>query len=280
MKSKQPERSFPFLNVNEREAKPRKRGLTEIRGPYYSVVGRHYLEDLLEMMGGYVDSLKFAGGSFTLMPERAVQGIIEVCHKHDVLVSTGGFIERVFVQGGGAVRQYVAECKKLGFDIIEISAGFVSISSDDWLRVIELVRKSGLKAKPEVGIQFGAGGATAAAELQAEGTRDPNWAIAQAKRFLEAGAEIIMIESEGITENVDPWRTDVPAKFIDEIGTEKLMFEAADPDVFAWYIKNYGADVNLFIDHSQIVQLECLRAGIWGTKSLWGRVVTYKDSEQ
>ena len=277
MKSKQPERSFPFLNVNEREAKPRKRGLTEIRGPYYSVVGRRYLEDLFEMMGNYVDSLKFAGGSFTLMPERAVQGIIEVCHKHDVLVSTGGFIERVLVQGGGAVRQYVAECKKLGFDIIEISAGFVSISSDDWLRVIELVRKSGLKAKPEVGIQFGAGGATAAAELQAEGTRDPNWAIAQAKRFLEAGAEIIMIESEGITENVDPWRTDVPAKFIDEIGTEKLMFEAADPDVFAWYIKNYGADVNLFIDHSQIVQLECLRAGIWGTKSLWGRVVTYKE---
>jgi phosphosulfolactate synthase (CoM biosynthesis protein A) len=86
-----------------------------------------------------------------------------------------------------------------------------------------------------------------------------------------------MIESEGITENVDPWRTDVPAKFIDEIGMEKLMFEAADPDVFAWYIKNYGADVNLFVDHSQIVQLECLRAGIWGTKSLWGRVVTYKE---
>jgi len=86
-----------------------------------------------------------------------------------------------------------------------------------------------------------------------------------------------MIESEGITENVDPWRTDVPAKLINEIGTEGLMFEAADPDVFAWYIKNYGADVNLFVDHSQIVQLECLRAGIWGTKSLWGRVVSYKE---
>jgi phosphosulfolactate synthase (CoM biosynthesis protein A) len=175
------------------------------------------------------------------------------------------------------VRQYVSECKRLGFDTIEISAGFVSIPTEDWLRLIELVRKSGLKAKPEVGIQFGAGGATAAAELKAEGTRDPSWAIAQAKRFLDAGAEIIMIESEGITENVDPWRTDVPAKFIDEIGMEKLMFEAADPDVFEWYIKNYGPDVNLFVDHSQIVQLECLRAGIWGTKSLWGRVVTYRE---
>ena len=277
-KSRQTERSFPFLRINERDAKPRKQGLTEIRGPYYSVVGRRYLEDLFEMMGNYVDSLKFAGGAFTLMPERAVREIVDLCHKYDVLVSTGGFIERVLAQGGEAVRQYVTECRKLGFDIIEISAGFVSIPTDDWLRLIELVRKSGLKAKPEVGIQFGAGGATAAAELEAEGTRDPSWAIAQAKRFLDAGAEIIMIESEGITENVDPWRTDVPARFINELGMEKLMFEAADPDVFAWYIKNYGADVNLFVDHSQIVQLECLRAGIWGTKSLWGRVVTYKEA--
>ena len=87
-----------------------------------------------------------------------------------------------------------------------------------------------------------------------------------------------MIESEGITENVDAWRTDVAAKFINEIGMDKLMFEAADPDVFAWYIKNYGTGVNLFVDHSQIVQLTCLRTGIWGTKTLWGRVVTYRDS--
>ncbi len=279
-KSKQHQRSFPFLRINERENKPRKRGLTEIRGPYYSVVGRRYLEDLFETMGNYVDSLKFAGGSFTLMPAHVIREIVDLCHKREVLVSTGGFVERVLAQGGGAVRQYVAECKKLEFDIVEISAGFISIPTDDWLRLIELVRKSGMKAKPEVGIQFGAGGATASAELEAEGVRDPNWAIAQAKRFLDAGAEIIMIESEGITENVDPWRTEVPARFIDEIGMEKLMFEAADPEVFAWYIKNYGADVNLFVDHSQIVQLECLRAGIWGTKSLWGRVVTYKESRE
>jgi len=276
-KSKQSKRSFPFLEINQRESKPRKRGLTEIRGPYYSAYGRRHLEDLFETMGAYIDSLKFAGGSFTLMPEKAVREIIDLCHKNNVLVSSGGFIERVLAQGAEAVRKYVAECKRLGFDIVEISAGFVSITTDDWLRLIELVHKSRMKAKPEVGIQFGAGGATASAELEAEGTRDPSWAIAQAKRFLDAGAEIIMIESEGITENVDPWRTDVPARFIDEIGMEKLMFEAADPDVFAWYIKNYGADVNLFVDHSQIVQLECLRAGIWGTKSLWGRVVTYKE---
>jgi phosphosulfolactate synthase (CoM biosynthesis protein A) len=274
----QPRRSFSFLQVNRRESKPRKRGLTEIRGPYYAAYGRRHLEDLFETMGAYIDSLKFAGGSFTLMPERAVREMIELCHKYDVLVSTGGFIERVLPQGSDAVRQYVTECRRLGFDILEISAGFISIPTEDWLRLIELVRKSGLRPKPEVGIQFGAGGATSASELKAEGARDPSWAIAQAKRFLDAGAEIIMIESEGITENIEPWRTDVPAKLIDELGMERLMFEAADPNVFEWYIKNYGAEVNLFVDHSQIVQLECLRAGIWGTKSLWGRVVTYRDS--
>jgi phosphosulfolactate synthase (CoM biosynthesis protein A) len=71
----------------------------------------------------------------------------------------------------------------------------------------------------------------------------------------------------------------VPALFINELGAEKLMFEAADPEVFSWYVKNYGPEINLFVDHSQIVQLECLRAGIWGNKSLWGRVGSYKAEE-
>lgn len=76
--------------------------------------------------------------------------------------------------------------------------------------------------------------------------------------------------------NVETWRTDVVAQIIDELGLEAVMFEAADPAVFEWYVKNYGAEVNLFVDHSQIVQLECLRAGIWGTKSTWGRITTFK----
>jgi phosphosulfolactate synthase (CoM biosynthesis protein A) len=270
------DRAFPFIHLNEREGKPRSRGITEIRGPYYTPMGKRYLQDVLETMGEYVDSLKFAGGSFSLMPRQAVKELIEVAHSHDVLVSTGGFIEHVLVQGKEAVDAYIKECAALGFDIIEISSGFITIPTDDWLRLVEKVRASGLKAKPEVGIQFGAGGATTIGELEAEGTREVEWAIGQAKRFLDAGAYMIMIESEGITENVNTWRTDAAAKIIGALGLEKVMFEAADPEVFAWYIKNYGPEVNVFVDHSQIVQLECLRSGIWGNKSLWGRVLTYK----
>ncbi len=271
------ERTMPWLRMNERPGKPRSRGITEIRGPYYTPMGRRYLEDVLETMGGYVDHLKFAGGSFTLFTRKALVELIELCHRHQVLVSTGGFIEYVLTQGSAAVERYIGDCRELGFDIVEISCGFITIPTDDWLRLIAKVQAAGLKAKPEIGIQFGAGGATASAELASEGTRDPGWAIGQARRFLDAGAYQIMIESEGITENVQTWRTDVIARFADALGSEKLMFEAADPDVFAWYIKNYGPEVNLFVDHSQIVQVECLRAGIWGTKSMWGRILTYKD---
>ncbi|HEY5313386.1 MAG TPA: phosphosulfolactate synthase [Pirellulales bacterium] len=96
-------------------------------------------------------------------------------------------------------------------------------------------------------------------------------------RFLDAGAYILMIESEGITENVRTRRTDVISAIAQALGTERIMFEAADPEVFGWYIKNYGPEVNLFVDHSQIVQLECPRSGIWGTKSVWGRVATYHE---
>ncbi len=269
--------AFDFLKMNEREGKPRSRGITEIRGPYYSAMGKRYLSDVLETMGEHVDSLKFAGGSFTLMPDEALKGIIETAHEHGVMVSTGGFIEYVLTQGKEAVDSYIEACREVGFDIVEISGGFISIPTDDWLRLVERVQKAGLKAKPEVGIQFGAGGDTAAGELQAEGTRDPEWMISQARRFIDAGAYMVMIESEGITENADPWRTDVPAAVINAVGLEKVMFEAADPEVFEWYIKNYGAEVNLFVDHSQIVQLETLRRGIWGTKSTWGRVLTYKE---
>ncbi len=267
---------FDFIKHNRREEKPRTRGVTEIRGPYYSVVGRRYLEDLLEGFGEYVDTLKFAGGSFSLMPRKALEEIIELCHAHQVRVSTGGWIEHVLAQGESAVDRYLSECKKLGFDIVEISTGFITVPVEDIVRLTQAVQRHGMLAKPEVGIQFGAGGATSVEALEAEGTSDPGRAIDIARRCLDAGAHMIMIESEGITEQVRTWRTDVVAKFIAALGTEKVMFEAADPEVFAWYIKNYGPEVNLFVDHSQIVQLECLRSGIWGTASLWGRVHTYR----
>jgi phosphosulfolactate synthase (CoM biosynthesis protein A) len=51
---------------------------------------------------------------------------------------------------------------------------------------------------------------------------------------------MITIESEGITEHVQTWRTDVVARIVDGLGLDKVIVETADPALFAWYIKNYG----------------------------------------
>ncbi|KAM0421497.1 hypothetical protein ACHAPT_010670 [Fusarium lateritium] len=273
------EKGFGFVRHNARPPKPRSVGVTEIRGPYYSVMGKRYLQDVLETMGHHVDGLKFAGGSFSLLPEDKLKELIDLAHQHNVYVSTGGWMEHVLLQSdpAWAVDQYLKKCKQLGFDVVEISAGFLSIPLDDWLRIVEKVHSEGLIAKPECGIQFGAGGDTQASELSSLGTSDPSKMINMGKKFIDAGVERIMIESEGITENVTSWRTDVIQQVLRDLPAEKVMFEAADPEVFNWYVREFGADVNLFVDHSQIVQLSCLREGIWGRSDTFGSVVTYRS---
>ena len=213
------------------------------------------------------------------MPEAAVRELVDIAHSHGVYVSTGGWMEHVLTQSDAksAVDKYLKKCKDIGFDVVECSTGFLSIPRNDFLRLVEKVQNSGLKAKPELGIQFGAGGDTAAEDLEATGTSDPSKVVNMAKQCIkELGVERVMIESEGITENVKSWRTDVIQKIIREIPSENVMFEAADPAVFNWYVREFGADVNLFVDHSQIVQLNCLRSGIWGMADTFGKVVSYR----
>jgi phosphosulfolactate synthase (CoM biosynthesis protein A) len=175
-------------------------------------------------------------------------------------------MEHVLTQSDAveAVDKYLKACKDVGFDVVEISTGFLSLPPDDWVRLAERVQQHGLKPKPELGIQFGAGGDTEAKDLESMGTSDPSKIISIAKRFVDMGGERMMIESEGITENVTARRTDVNQAILKELPMEKVMFEAADPKVFNYYIREFGMDVNLFMDHSQIVQLSCLGRGNLG----------------
>jgi phosphosulfolactate synthase (CoM biosynthesis protein A) len=223
-----------------------------------------------------VDIYKFSGGSFALMSEPTVRELIDICHEFDVEVSTGGVVENVLVKDHDHVEDYVAEAGELGFDIVEISSGFLAIDTEDVVALTELVQEHGLKAKPEINVQFGAGGASSVEELEREASIDPTSAIEEATRHLEAGAYKIMVESEGITERVREWRTDVAFAIANEIGIEHCVFEAADPQVFEWYIKQFGPNVNLFVDNSQIVECECMRSGLWGKQSSWGRVTSYE----
>lgn len=100
------------------------------------------------------------------------------------------------------------------------------------------------------------------------GKVDLDWVIRRAERYLEAGADMIMVNSDGLTNSTNNCHTDLVAKIIERLGLEKIMFEANDPNVSEWFIQNYGPKVNLNVNYSQVGQLERLRSGLPGTRSI------------
>jgi phosphosulfolactate synthase (CoM biosynthesis protein A) len=272
-------KAFDFVPVADLPKKPRNESVTEIRGGYYSVVGLTYMKDLFEENSEYIDVFKFAGGTQRLLDRTLVKKKIDLCHDYDILVSTGGFTERVLVTMNKSGKlamvpnpletfeKYLDEARALGFDIVEISDGLIKgkIDLDTRLEMTRIAKKYGIRAKPEVSAAYGI-------KMGEEVNVDPKKLISEAREFLKNGAWKIMIESEGITENVGDesrWKKDVIFELVKNLDIKKLMFEGADPEVFQWYIRNFGTGVNFFIDHSQITELTLARRKVWVKKATW-----------
>ncbi|TMI25835.1 phosphosulfolactate synthase [Candidatus Bathyarchaeota archaeon] len=270
-------KTFDFVKLIELAPKPRDKGVIEIRGPYYTSVSYGYLRDLLEDWSEYVDGYKFAGGSMRLLPRETTRKVISLCHDHGVYVSTGGFVERVIVEGSDIVDRYLEECKALEFDIVEVSSGLAPMKLEDKVGIVRQVQKLGMKAKPEVSMMIGAGGGTHVVGYKTK-MRTFQDVANEAQAHLDVGAKLLMLESEGITEDLPPskWRKDAVKKLVYRFGYKTWMFEASDPPVFKWYLKSFGTDVNLFIDHSQVVEFTAWKLGLWGDRDIWkGEKISY-----
>ena len=128
----------------------------------------------------------------------------------------------------------------------------------------------GQKPNQEITMSLGAGAGTHIVGYKPK-LRSFDHFSSEVNMHLKAGAHMLMIESEGLTEDIPPseWRKDVIKKLVDRFGYEKLMFEASDPPVFKWYLQTFGRDVNLFIDHSQVVEFNAWRLGLWGDPKIW-----------
>ncbi len=259
------EKAFSFVGMAERSKKPRKTGITEIRDMQ---IGLRQLQDLCEVAGDYIDILKTACASQRLENRELVKKKIDLCRQYGIEVSTGGFLERVVLQGPQTVVKFMEEAKDLGFTHVEISTGLLILPLEHKLELIKLANEYGLHAKPEVAMAYGI---TAETKV----TVKPDKLLHEIEKCLEAGAHIVTIESEGITENVKEWNEDVVYRILSSFDMKSLLFEAADPLVFSWYIKNFGSEINLFVDHSQILFCEAVRTGAWGHDDTWGRVATF-----
>uniref|UniRef100_A0A1D1YMR1 Phosphosulfolactate synthase n=1 Tax=Anthurium amnicola TaxID=1678845 RepID=A0A1D1YMR1_9ARAE len=256
----------------DRPEKPRSFGVTEVRGPFYSrsLMTHQALQDILETMGQFVDGLKFTGGSYSLMPRASIKEIIDMAHKHDVYVSTGDWAEHLLRRGPTAFKQYVEECRDMGFDTIELNASSLKVPEEALLRFIRLIKCVGLKAKPQFALKFDSadmpvsgdrayGAYIAPAPRKSEIIEDVDLLIRKAERCLEAGADMIMIDADDVCHYADLLRTDIIAKIIGRLGLDRTMFEVSNTNTSEWFVKHYGPRVNLFIDHSHVMNLESLR---------------------
>lgn len=276
------EKAFAFLDMADIPDKPRETSVVEMRGPYYNMLTRGGTRDILEDWGDYVDGYKFSGGAFRLLDRDKLVELIEICHDNDVWVDTGGAVERYVVEGPEMVQRYIQACKDVGFDVIEVSDSNIAegsphlergLSLEELVAIVQDVHDAGLKAKPEISFMYGAGFGVHDASWE-DALRDTDEVIEKARRYLDAGAHMLMVESEGLTElpgdtGPDDWRLDPIQRLLDAFGPEQLMFEAAEPAVFKWYLRNVGRDVNLFVDHNQVVEFNAFRMGLWGDTTLW-----------
>ncbi|MBI2918698.1 MAG: phosphosulfolactate synthase [Chloroflexi bacterium] len=263
-------KAFSFVPIAERQHKPRKVGITEVRD---WGMGRHALEDLLQSAGEYIDILKMPAGVYRLQDRDYVREKISLCQEYGVQCSTGGFLERVVLAGPDIVYAFLDEARDLGFTVVEVSTGTLVLPQSHKIELVKLVQEYGLKPKPEVAMVYGIMPGQVPGK---DYTINPDHMFHEIEQHLEAGAWKVLIESEGITENVAEWRTDVIYQIAARFPMERLQFEAADPMVFTWYVKNFGSEVNLFIDQSQIMELETTRTGVWGKSLTWGRVATFQ----
>ncbi|XP_027155959.1 protein HEAT-STRESS-ASSOCIATED 32-like, partial [Coffea eugenioides] len=226
--------------------------------------------DIFESMGEFVDGLKFTGGSHSLLPKTYIREVTDMAHKHNVYVTTGDWAEHMLRKGPSAFKEYLEECKQLGFDTIELNMGSMGFPEETLLRYVRLIKNGGLRAKPQFAVKTNKSDIpvnrdrafesyVVPAPRSSEFIEDVDLLIRRAERCLEAGADMIMIDGDDVCRQADSVRADIIAKIIGRLGLERTMFEASNPKTSEWFIKQYGSKVNLFVDHSQVMDLECLR---------------------
>ena len=110
--------------------------------------------------------------------------------------------------------------------------------------------------------------------LSEVGTKDseriyaPYQWVAWIKEELEAGAFKVITEAResgtsGIFRQTGEVRSGLIDEIVHEVPINKLLFEAPQKEQQAWFIKHFGADVNLGnIAASDVIPLETLRLGL------------------
>jgi len=240
---------LPYLP--ERTSKPRQIGIAMVMDKGLSL---REAEDFVTNSGDYIDFVKLGFG--TSLVTKNVTEKIKLYQKANIKVYVGGTLFEAFV-----IRDQFDEFRKyidrLGLDTVEISDGSMSMDHDIKCEYIHKLTRE-YTVLSEVGSKES--GILIA----------PNRWIEMMQKELQAGSIKVIGEARE-SGNVGIYRPTGKAhvalinKILVKVQSDKIIWEAPLKSQQIWFIKNFGANVNLGnIPPSEIIPLETLRLGLRG----------------
>lgn len=244
-------KNFTLPYIPDRTQKPRKSGLTMMMDKGLSL---KEVENFIEASGELTDIVKFGFG--TAFVTNNLEEKIALYKSHNIRPYLGGTLFEAFY-ARGMFDEYLKLVDKFDLDLAEISDGSIIIPHDEKCELINKMAKD----------------RTVLSEV---GSKDsgilisPNRWIKMMSTELEAGSWKVIAEGRE-SGNVGVFRPNGTAhtflinKIIAKIKPEDILWEAPKKNQQVWFIKLFGANVNLGnIAPNELIPLECLRLGLRG----------------
>ena len=238
-----------FLGVPARPGKPRETGLTHVMDKGLNL---RDIEGLFDTAGEFVDIVKFGWGTsyITINLEKK----IALYRSFETPVVCGGTLfEAVYARDRiDEFKQWLTEHR---FSHVEISDGTLDIPRERKLELIADFARD-FTVLSEVGSK------------DSDVVFAPYQWVAWIKEELEAGAWKVITEGrEGGTSGIfrpdGDMRTGLLDEIAHEIAVESLLFEAPTKSSQAWFVQQFGSNVNLGnIPPDEVIPLETLRLGL------------------
>jgi phosphosulfolactate synthase len=215
-------------------------------------LGPRAWEDVLETAGDYISIVKLGWGTAYVTPN--LKRKLEVLKDKPVVIG-GTFLEAVIAQD--KVDEYKRWITELGLTYVEISDGVIDLPRERKLELIADLARD-FTVLSEVGSK------------DAEVNYAPYLWVEWIREELGAGAWKVITEGReggtaGIYRPSGEMRTGLVDEIVNSIEPELLIFEAPSKSSQAWFIKQFGASVNLGnIAPDEVIPLETLRLGLRG----------------
>jgi phosphosulfolactate synthase len=238
-----------LLDLPQRSAKPRQRGITHVLDKGLSLAG---VDGMVEVAGGAVDLVKLGWG--TALATANLEPKLERYRAHGIPVVLGGTLTELAI-AQDRLDPLIAWIRELGIEHIEISDGTIALEHDRKLELIEQLAHE-FVVLSEVGSKDDA-------QIMA-----PYRWVEQIEQELAAGAWKVIAEArESGTVGLFRHDGEVRMGLVDEIAhaieTDRILFEAPQKDQQVWFVRRFGANVNLGnISPEDVLSLETIRLGL------------------